>query len=165
LHASLSVLAGQALSLATQICNVPSCSHLWTAQCYLQVLTACSSLLQAGRREQGDLIAELEKVTAALQDTMTLARLLLRDQLRPVSSSASTMRPEEYRRAAIEYYYGSHTELSKIRCMVTGEEVDFNQITAGHIYRQGWPTGILVSTLASIFTRFATHHASCSTQI
>lgn len=153
MHASLSVLAGQALSLATQICNVPSCSHLWTAQCYLQVLTACSSLLHAGRREQGDFIAELRKVTAALQDTMTFARLLLRDQLRPVSSSASTMRPEEYRRAAIEHYYGSHTE------------VDFNQITAGHIYRQGWPTGILVSTLASIFTRFATHHASCSTQI
>ena len=31
--------------------------------------------------------------------------------------------------------------------MVTGEEVDSKQITAGHIYRQGWPTGLLVSIL------------------
>ena len=38
--------------------------------------------------------------------------------------------------------------MSRIMCMVTGEEVDVKQITAGHIYRQGWQTGILVSILA-----------------
>jgi len=104
--------------------------------------------LCAGTREQGSLTLELKKVIEALQDSMTLTRLLLRGQLRPVSSSASTKRLGEYRRVAIEHYYGSHTDLSKIRCMVTGEEVDSKQITAGHIYRQGWQTGLLVSILA-----------------
>ena len=84
----------------------------------------------------------------AMKDTMTLVRLLLRGQLRPVSSSASTMQLEECRLGAIEYYYGSHVDKSKIRCMVTGEEVEFEAITAAHIYRQGWPTGLLVSILA-----------------
>ncbi len=37
--------------------------------------------------------------------------------------------------------------MGRIRCMVTGEEVDVSQITAGHIYRQDWPAGILVSIL------------------
>lgn len=84
----------------------------------------------------------------AMQDNMTLVRLVLRGQLRPVSSSASTKRLEDYRLAAIEYYYGSYADMSKIRCMVTGEEVDSKEITAGHIYRQAWPTGLLVSIFA-----------------
>lgn len=84
----------------------------------------------------------------ALQDSTTLARLLLRGQLRPLSSSASTEQLEEYRLGAIEYYYGSQADKSKIRCMVTGEVVNFEAITAGRIYRQGWPTGLLVSILA-----------------
>lgn len=96
-----------------------------------------------GTREEGDLTFQLSQVIDALQDSMTLTRLVLRGQLRPVSSSASTKRLEEYRRAAIEHYYGSQAEMSKIRCMVTGDEVDIKQITAGHIYRRGWQTGLL----------------------
>ena len=70
------------------------------------------------------------------------------DQLRPVSSSASTRQNEDDRLAGIDYYYGSHTDMSKIRCMVTGEEVDVSKIAAVHIYRQAWPTGLLVSMCA-----------------
>ena len=33
-------------------------------------------------------------------------------------------------------------------CMVTGEAVDVDEITAAHIYRQGWPIGLLVSITA-----------------
>ena len=101
--------------------------------------------MYAGTRAQEDLPLQLKKVIEALEDTMTLTRLVLRGQLRPVSSSVSTKRLEDYRRAAIEYYYGSHTELKIIKCMVTGEEVESKHITAGHIYRQGWQTGLLVS--------------------
>ncbi|DBB03169.1 TPA: hypothetical protein ACH3X1_013337 [Trebouxia sp. C0004] len=86
---------------------------------------------------------EIRNALQALPDLLRFMRLVLRGQLRPTSSSASTKRLEDYRRAAIEHYYGSHADLSKIRCMVTGEEVDSKQITAGHIYRQGWPTGLL----------------------
>ena len=100
-----------------------------------------------------------------MQDNMTLVRLVLRGQLRPVSSSASTKRLEEYRREAIEYYYGSHADKGKIRCMVTGEEVDSEAITAGHIYRQGWPTGLLVSILAQSEKFAVDHCASCLTQM
>ncbi len=106
------------------------------------------SLVHADTGEPGDLKRILQQLMDAMQDNMTLVRLVLRGQLRPVSSSASTKRVEEYRLRAIEYYYGSHADKSKIRCMVTGEEVDFEAITAGHIYRQGWPTGLLVSILA-----------------
>jgi hypothetical protein len=88
------------------------------------------------------------KVIEAWQDSMSLTRLVLWGQLRPLSSSPSTKRLGDYRRVAIEHYYGSHADLSKIRCMVTGEEVHHQQITAGHIYRRGWPPGLLVSILA-----------------
>ncbi|DBB17146.1 TPA: hypothetical protein ACH3X3_014219 [Trebouxia sp. C0006] len=76
---------------------------------------------------------------------MSLTRLVLWGQLRPLSSSPSTKRLGDYRRVAIEHYYGSHADLSKIRCMVTGEEVHHQQITAGHIYRRGWPPGLLTA--------------------
>ena len=93
----------------------------------------------------GDLSLKLDNVIGALQDSMTMSRLLLRGQLRAVSSGVSTKRLEQYQHAAIEHCYGSRAEMSKIRCMVTGQEVDVKQITAGHIYRRGWPTGIMVS--------------------
>ncbi|DBA95782.1 TPA: hypothetical protein ACH3X1_001335 [Trebouxia sp. C0004] len=96
-----------------------------------------------GTREPGDLKHILKQLMDAMQDNMSLARLVLRGQLRPSSSSASTKRLEHYRLAAIEYYYGSDADKSKIRCMVTGEEVDSREITAGHIYRHAWPTGLL----------------------
>ncbi len=60
---------------------------------------------------------------------------------------ASLKRRDEILRTAIEHYYGSHADMGRIRCMVTGEEADVSQITAGHIYRQDWPAGILVSIL------------------
>ena len=103
------------------------------------------SLVHAGTREPGDLKHILKQLMEVMQDNMRLVRLVLRGQLRPVSSSASTKRLERYRLAAIEYYCGSDADMSKVRCMVTGEEVDAKDITAGHIYRQGWPTGLLVS--------------------
>ena len=125
-------------------------------------------MVDAGTREQSDLTHELKKVVEAalqdnigalqdnalkkvveaLQDNMTLSQIVLRSLLRPVSSSVSNKRLEDYRRTAIEYYYGSHADMSRVMCMVTGEEVDIKQITAGHIYRQGWGTGILVSIWA-----------------
>ena len=105
-------------------------------------------MVDSGTREQSDLTHELKKVIEALQDNMTLSQMVLRGQLTPVSSSGSTERLEDYRRAAIEYYYGSHADMSRVMCMVTGEEVDIKQITAGHIYRQGWGIGILVSIWA-----------------
>ena len=102
----------------------------------------------ADTREQSNLTNELKRVIRALQDIMTLTQLVLRGQLRPVTSSASTKRLEDYRRRAIEYYYGSHADMSRIMCMVTGEELEIKQTTAGHIYRQGWGTGIVVRTWA-----------------
>ena len=46
--------------------------------------------------------------------------------------------------------------------MVTGEEANYE---AGNIYRQGWPTGLLVIVLA-YFEKFAVDHcASCLTQL
>ena len=54
--------------------------------------------------------------------------------------------------------------MSKIKCMVTGGEVDSRQITAGHIYRQGWPTGVLVSTLTPKYS-IAFHRVELCTNI
>ena len=90
----------------------------------------------------------MKTILEALQDGMALTRLVLRGQFRPVSSSASTKRLEEYRQNAIKHYYGDQADMSKVMCMVTGEEVELKHLTAGRIYRQGWQTGILVSILA-----------------
>ena len=111
-------------------------------------LVTLHALVHAGAWEPDDLKHILKQLTDVMQDNMRLVRLVLRGQLRPVSGSASTKRLEHYRLSAIEYYYGSNADMSKIRCMVTGEEVDFKEITAGHIYRQAWPTGLLVSIFA-----------------
>ena len=62
-----------------------------------------------------------------------------------MSSLASTKRLEEYRLGAIEYYFRFHADNSKIRCIVTGNEIDFEATAARHIYRQSWPTGVSVS--------------------
>ena len=93
-----------ALSLATGSCYIPICSHLWTAQCYehsykLELLGTCR------HKEQGDLAVELRKVIEALQGSVTLTppvtESVLRGQLRPVPSSASTKWLESYWRAAL----------------------------------------------------------------
>ena len=91
-------------------------------------LVTLHALVHAGTQEPDDLKHILKQLTDVMQDNMRLVRLVLRGQLRPVSSSASTKRLEHYRLAAIEHYYGSNADMSKIRCMVTGEEVDFKEI-------------------------------------
>lgn len=82
-------------------------------------------LVYASTREQGDVTSELKKMIKAIEDSTTLTqdsialmRVVLRGQLRPVSSSVSTKRLEDYRRVAIEYYCGSHADTSRIICVV-----------------------------------------------
>ena len=49
-----------------------------------------------------------------------------------------------YRENAFRYY-GYSASPKTVQCMVTGEHMPIASIKAGHIFRQGWNRGFLVS--------------------
>jgi len=75
-----------------------------------------------------------------------LIRIILKNQLRPTSSSVSTKRKDKHRETATEYYYGvGASQKIRLACMVTGDTCAVKDLKAGHIYRQEWGAGLLVS--------------------
>ncbi|KAK9804580.1 hypothetical protein WJX73_002485 [Symbiochloris irregularis] len=75
-----------------------------------------------------------------------VTRMLIHAQLQPAASSRSAKRDDAYRRTAIKFYFGEDAlSAASLCCMVTGECVPQQGLTAGHIYRRAWPTGILAS--------------------
>jgi len=83
------------------------------------------------------------------RDDMLIARIMcmtLTAHLAPVSpaNSKRSKLAKRYRADAIKFYYGNEAEGGKMTCMVTGEQCNSSEITAGHIYMQSWPDSFLV---------------------
>lgn len=96
--------------------------------------------LAAYQREEG----AQQREEGAQQRKMM--RIILKSQLRPTSSSVSTKRKLKYHETAIDYYYGvGSSQSSHLTCMITGDICVKEDLKAGHIYRQEWGAGLLVS--------------------
>eukprot|EP00882_Tetradesmus_deserticola_P004204 GHRQ01004440.1.p1 GENE.GHRQ01004440.1~~GHRQ01004440.1.p1 ORF type:complete len:256 (+),score=35.56 GHRQ01004440.1:454-1221(+) len=100
----------------------------------------------AEQRQLGQQVLDgQEELRQQVLGEQSVIRELLLDQFKPVSSSASTKKLEQYRHQALDFYGGPGASQSEtVVCMVTGEECSKSSVTAGHIYRQGWPRTLLV---------------------
>jgi hypothetical protein len=105
---------------------------------------------------KGVVLRELQQQAERSQQQSQLLQVLLLSQFQPAASTASTKDLATYRERALNHYNLAGDQ-NQSYCMVTGDQVVTDQLTAGHIYRQAWPAPILVSLWSSCLLCAATH--------
>lgn len=102
-------------------------------------VAAVSSTAQLEQLQKLVEVADSLKLTMEL--TQSMCKLIIYDQLGPMSSSSSAKaHNEDYRVKAIRFYYPELALKTKptLRCMLTDMEFKSDDVVAGHIYRASW---------------------------
>eukprot|EP00882_Tetradesmus_deserticola_P007617 GHRQ01008022.1.p1 GENE.GHRQ01008022.1~~GHRQ01008022.1.p1 ORF type:complete len:282 (+),score=84.69 GHRQ01008022.1:555-1400(+) len=113
----------------------------------MRILFDCCAGSTSGDQQQmlallQDIYRRQQETHAVLPRLHALVQLTVWESLGPASSSASS-RDIDYRMAALKYYHGlKATTKPRLRCMLLGEEFDYDKVIAAHIYQLRWNKGL-----------------------
>jgi hypothetical protein len=96
----------------------------------------------------------VEVVRQEVALTQKMSQMILFQQMGPVSSSSNAEKAD-YRKNAISFYYPDLDVKAKpkLRCMLTGEEFNNDEVIAAHIYQRGWNRAFRVGRTTSCHGR------------